>query len=304
MMHAASLWLAAALIFIAGDRPGTMPAKQRKDIAMAEDVISVLSNSKDSNQLYAAATSLITSPDAQDRVTLLKFLSREEFLNRLDSAKDYEAGAKFLHITRLVKAMRESASPGMQPLLVELMQQKEFISKDTRIELLIWASEEIRPAPPPVVAFWDDHCKPDDATGALVTVAMANNGSLPAIDLLEKKLSSPGFEDDERIWWMRTAVLTHRQDVPVLRACQRLLEKTLTEHLRPELVAVLFDYKPEQWHGPDGAYPPPPPAKATKEARQLTIKIGEYSLANIKLDEALKKLVEAKVEAFKREVKN
>lgn len=267
---------------------------------MAEDTLSVLTNSKDPNKLHAAAASLLASPDAQDHAILLQFLSKGEFLNRLDSPRDYERGSKFLRITRLVKAMRASIKPGIQQLLVELMRQGEFIANPTRVELLIWASEEIRPAPPAVVTFWDRYCQPDDSSSALVAAALTKNGCLPAIDLLEKKFCAPGFEDDERIWWMRTAILTHRQDVLVLKACSRLLGKTLPESLRPELVAVLFDYRPEQWHGPDGTYPPPPDAAASKEARQLLLSIGEYSLANIKLDEALKIRVQAKVEALKK----
>jgi hypothetical protein len=293
-------WLAVACIALIVCQPGTTSMEERKDKAMAENTQSVLTNSMDSNKLHAAAASLLKSPKAEDHATLLKFLSKKDFLSRLDSAKDYEQGSKYLRIARLIKEMRASLTPGIRQLLVELMQQKEFIANETRVELLIWASVVLRPAPPTVVKFWDDHCQPDDSFAALVTKALVDNGSVPAIELLEKKLSAPQFEDDERIWWMRTAILTHRQDVLVLKACRRLLEKALPPSLQQELVAVLFDYRPDEWHGPDGTYPPPPETQASEEARQLLRVIGEYALTNVKLNERLQKIVRAKVEALKK----
>ncbi len=291
--------LASAWLALAGSATGAAELSERKDNAMAEDRLLVLSNSRDPAKLHAAAASLLESPEAEDRARLLGFLSRAEFLNRLDSPADYQRGAKYLRIARLIKAMRNSAHPATRGLLVELMQQREFIAEATRVELLIWASVVLRPAPPAVVQFWDDHCRPDDCFAALVAKALADNGSPPAVELLERKLAAPEFEDDERIWWMRTAILTHRRDVPILKACARLLEGPLPPALKPELVAVLFDYRPSQWHGPDGMYPPPPETRAGAESRQILMDIGEHALAGVELDPRLRQIVRAKVEELK-----
>jgi hypothetical protein len=293
-------WIFVSLLAFGWFSVGSASMKERKDNTMVEKAINTLSNSRDSNQLYAAVVSLLKSPEPVDHANLLKFLSKEEFLSRLDSPKDYERGAKYLRIARLIKEMCSSPIPGIRQLLVELMRQREFIANETRVELLIWASVVLRPAPPEVVKFWDAHSRPDDCFAALVIKALADNGSQPAIDLLERKLASSDFEDEERIWWMRTAILTHRRDVPILKACRRLLEKELPSSLQLELVAVLFDYQPDQWHGPDGMYPPPPETQASAEAKQLLQIIGEYALAKVKLDERLKKIVQTKVEELKR----
>ena len=292
MIHQAPAVLLLACIVGAACHDPTAEAEKRKDAAMPDNTLQVLTSSTDRNELYAAAASLLQSPDAADHARLLPFLSKESFLGRLDSPEDYQQGSKYLRISRLIKAMRGSQSPSVRQLLADLAQQREFLANYTRVELLIWASVVIRPAPPPVVKFWDEHCQTGDCFNGLATKAMADNGSQPAIDLLEKKLADASFEDDERIWWMRTAVLTHRNDVPVLMACQRLLAGTLAEALRPELVAVLFDYRPVQWHGPDGRYPAPPLEQASPEARQCLRGIGQHALANVALDARQKKAVE------------
>jgi hypothetical protein len=271
----------------------------RKDKAMANETVQTLST-KEPDKLYAAAASLVTSREEADHARLLQFLSNQSFLDRLDSAADYETGKKFLRISRLIKAMRQSENPGIHRVLADLSTQKDFIVDPTRVELLIWASEVVRPPPPHLVKFWDDHCQPVDGFNGLTAMALTNNGTEQAIALLEKKLAAPGFEQDERIWWMRTAILTHRHDVPLLKACQRLLTSGLPEASRSRLVAVLFDYRPAEWHGPDDGYPPPKPETAGKEARQLLLEIGEQALASVQLTPALRKIVQAKVELLRK----
>ena len=238
---------------------------------------------------------------AADHEKLRQLLSQESFLSQLDSPEDYEEGVRYLRISRLVQAMRKSQTPGIHQILVDLTKQNGFLDNETRVELLIWASVVLRPAAPEVVQFWDIYCQTDDDTNGLVAKAMADNGSQPAIDLLEKKFATPGFEPDEKIWWMRTAVLTHRHDVLMLKACQRLLSGPLSEDLRAELVSVLFDYKPSMWHGPDGAYQPPALESLDAEGRQLLESIGRHALENIELSEDLKKVVQTKVTAFSQQ---
>lgn len=266
---------------------------------MAENSASILMTSKDPDELYGASMSLVESLSPPDHNTLKQFLSQESFLSRLDTPEDYEEGSKYLRISRLIKAMRQSEVQGVHQILVDLTKQKEFLANETRVELLIWASVVLRPAAPEVVEFWDIYCQTDDGFNGLVTKAMADNASQPAIDLLEKKFAATGFEAEEKIWWMRTAVLTHRHDVLMLKACKRLLAGSLPQDLRPDLVAVLFDYKPDQWHGPDGAYQPPTPESLNANGRQLLVAIGQHTLENVELNEELRKVVEAKVKTLK-----
>jgi len=290
-------------IFITGVGLGgpARKAQPRKEMVMADNSDSTLGTTTDPDELYVAAGSLVESSRAADHEQLRQWLSQESFLSRLDSPERYEEGVRYLRISRLIKAMRKSETPGVRQILVDLTKQKEFLANETRVELLIWASVVLRPAAPEVVQFWDTYCQTDDGTNGLVAKAMADNGSQPAIDLLEKKFAAQGFEPDEKIWWMRTAVLIHRHDVPLLKACQRLLTGPLSEDLRPELVAVLFDYKPSEWHGPDGAYQPPEPELLDAEGRHLLEAIGRHALEHVRLSENLKKVVQAKVTAFSQQ---
>ncbi|MEJ7712145.1 MAG: hypothetical protein WKF84_20365 [Pyrinomonadaceae bacterium] len=66
---------------------------------------------------------------------------------------------------------------------------------------------------------------------------------------------------------MRTRILTHRNDLPLLQSCQPVLTDILPIHLRPYLVEALFDYRPAEWYRPATAVNPP---KRTSERRLST----------------------------------
>ena len=265
---------------------------------MADNHADPLTSSQDPRELYRAAETLLESSDPADHARLLRLLSDEGFLSRLDSTEDYERGTRFLRISRLIEAMRESESASVRLILDGLTQKPGFLANETRVELLIEASDVLRPASPAVVRFWDTYCQGDDWTNGMVATTMADNASPPAIDLLEAKFAAGGFEDEEKVWWMRTAVLTHRHDLPMLQACRRLLAESLPQQLRPDMVAVLFDYRPDEWHGPDDGYPPPSPETLNAQGRQLLREIGRQALEQVEMDEALRKVVEAKLEAM------
>lgn len=263
------------------------------------DTNAVLASSTDPDELYAVAAALVTSPDAGDHAALADSMSKEGFLARLDSEKDYRAGTRFLRVARLLKGLKSAAAPSARQVLVQLTQAGEFVANWTRADLLIKAVVIFRPPPAPVLKFWDEHFQPEDGFMNLTAQALAENGTEPAIALLEKKLADDRFEDEERVWWMRTAVLTHRYDLPMLRACQRLVSAGLTEPpMRRDLVEALFDYQPLEWHGPDDGYPPPPLERASPEARRLLTSIGQYALENVALTSDQRKVVGATTTAL------
>ena len=145
MIHRAAAVLLLACVVGAACHDPTAEAERRKDPAMPDNTLQVLTSSTDPDALHAAAASLLQSPDAADHAKLLSFLSKESFLGRLDSPEDYQQGSKYLRISRLIKAMRRSQVPSVRQLLVDLMQQGEFLANYTRIELLIWSSARRRP---------------------------------------------------------------------------------------------------------------------------------------------------------------
>ena len=250
-------------------------------------------SSKDPRQMFEAGLGLARSDREQDLRELQESLKSAEFLQRLDTAENYRGLPGRLHVGRIVKMLGRNPSPAAKHVLVELTQSATFISAPARIDVLITACASVRPAPTEVISFWDKHSQKDDGYTPLTIEAMVNNGSPAAIELLEKKMADPSHEDDDKIGWMRSSILTHRNDAVLLRGCRRMLSGPLPAQLRPALVEVLFDYRPQEWFRPAAVFKPPDREQATPEARAELRKLGEYVLKAIALSDTQKRAVEA-----------
>lgn len=231
---------------------------------------------------------------------LVRNLQTDEVLSRLDSDEDYVVAAKFrLRVAQVVDALAQNAAPSAQQAFVALTVSPLFLAHDERIIALIRAGKHIRPAPPPLVAFWDRYCQPDDPFASTTVTALLENGSPPAVTLFENKLQEPALDEEEKIAWMRTDVLSHRNDPHLLEACQRLLSDELPEHLRPLLVEVLFDYRPTEWFIPAKAYSAPPLEAASREALNELIKTGVVALTLVRLTDEQRRTVQLRMQASK-----
>jgi hypothetical protein len=229
---------------------------------------------------------------------LLARLQTEEELARLDSEADYVVAAKFrLRVAQVVEALARNPAPSAREAFVALTESPLFISNDERIIALIRASEHVRPPPPELVSFWDRHCQPDDGFTPTTIAALVSNASSPAIALLETKLCDDEHDEDERISWMRTDILTHRNDLPLLQSCERLITEGLPEHLRPLLVDALFDYRPGEWFKPAQSYSPPPLESASSEALDQIIKTAVVALTMVRLTDEQRQVVRERMRA-------
>ena len=72
--------------------------------------------------------------------------------------------------------------------------------------------------------------------------ALADNGSQPALSLLFEMIMDPRHSEEEKVAWMRDAILRHRQAPDVLQMADALLKGALAPELKTELVAALFTY--------------------------------------------------------------
>lgn len=268
---------------------------------MTADQVKLLESSTDPGELMGAAIAAARSPDAADHELLRKHLEGQAFLARLDSEADYKQAAKYkLRVSRVVDALGRNPAPSAQKALVALTGDKVFLADEERIIALLQASANVRPPPPELVKFWDAHSHPDDGFTPTTITALLDNGTPPATVLLEKKLADPGHDEDERLAWMRSMLLVHRNDLPLLEACERMLKGTLPKALRPALVEVLFDYRPGEWYRPATVVSPPSLLAATPEARAQLRKLGELALKSVTLSETQKKAVEARLEEIKK----
>jgi hypothetical protein len=267
------------------------PSQRKKDSAMSEEKLKVLQSSKDPNQLLAVAVSLAGSLEPEDHTALLRFLQNSAFLSRLDSAEDYEKTPKRLRFCKVLEKLSANPTASAHAVLVQLTQSPAVLHHPSRIDLLIEAVIPIRPAPPEIIRFWERHWQPEDGYSNLTARAAVENGSPPAISLFEKKMADPTHSEEDKLAWMRGEVLTHRNDVALLQGCERLLKNPLPENLRVSLVEVLFDYDP-QWSTPRSPKSPPDRKRASPESRQVMRRIGDWTLANLKLEAHTKAAVE------------
>lgn len=196
--------------------------------------------------------------------------------------------------------MSKNKVPSAQETLVRLTQNQVFIKEWARVDSLIWAVASIRPAPPQVIKFWDEYCQPEDGFMHLTIQALVDNGSEPAMALLEKKIADPRFEEEDKLWWMRTVILAHRNDLPLLRTCERILLQKLPLKIHLGLVESLFDYRPDEWYGADHYYSPPSLKEATPGALNQLRRIGELAMQKFTLEDPLKKAVEKTLEEIKK----
>jgi len=267
---------------------------------MPEDISSILDNSNNPKQLTQAAVTLARSNSSTDRAQVLARLHSSEFLLRMDSAEAYRGDPKRLNLWRVLDELARGKPETGHATLIELTRDASFISQPARVYLLIPACAAIRPAPPAVVKFWDAHCLPEDGFCNVTVDAIVENGSPPAIALLAAKLRDGRFEEEDRINWMRSSILTHRNDAPLLAACEELLKHGLSDSLRLALAEALFDFKPEEWFRPATVLNPPPRAAIGPEARATLDRIGEFVLANLKLSGGLAAKIRAELQALRR----
>ncbi len=238
----------------------------------------------------AAALALARSARAEDQAALLKSLDQEEYLSRLEPLPD--AVRRQLPLTGLAEVTRALAanrSPAARRTLLGLTGARTFLTSDRRAALLIGALAALRPPPAEVLRFWDERSAPEAIGAPFVIDALCENGTAPAVRLLEAKLIDPRQDPDARRGWILGAVLRHRNDLALLRGCSRLIV-SLPAALRPVLVDALFDYRRE-WYRSDAPPVPPERRLASPAARQELRRIGTQALAKVRLSEAQKRAV-------------
>jgi hypothetical protein len=265
---------------------------------MPDDPIRILQESRDGKQLSNAAVTLARSSDSAAHQSLLGFLISSEFLLRLDSAEDYLGYPKRLRLRRVLDELARNPAPAGHQTLARLARDPGFVSEPARVDLLVMACAVIKPAPPEVVKFWDAHCQPEDGYCHLTVQALVENGSPPALTLLAAKFTDSRFEDDDRLGWMRSSVLTHRNDPGLLTTCEQLLRGALAEPLKVGLVEALFDYKPAEWFAPATVLEPPPRSALAADARDTLTRIGRHALDKLALPADLAEKVKLTLEAL------
>ncbi len=268
------------------------PTTQAMETAMSEDYTKVLQTSKDPKELSPAACALARSDQQRDQDTLLKFLRSSDFLNRLDTADDYAAYNHRPRIGRVLQMLRDNKSPPARQSLLALTKDATFLKEMRRVDELIKATTMIRPAPPELVSFWDRYSQPLDSFAPNTVDVLCENGTRPALDLLEKKMADSAHDEDERIGWMRMSILPRRNNLALIECAERMLSGSLPEPLRPALVEVFFDYKPDEWFTPAVNVSPPDRSQLGPSGRVALRALAQLALKSVKLTPEQAKPVE------------
>lgn len=236
-------------------------------------------------EIMQKALQLAVSEQPSEQAQLLERLGRDDFLDSLDSAEDYQAPPTALRVAKILQKLAANSSAPARATLVGLTTKTAFLSARPRQKLLVLVLAELRPAPAEAVQFWRQHARPGAILRHSAVSALADNGSEPAIALFEEILLDPRHPDREKLLWMRDPILRHRTETLMLRMCDRLVRSSLDLELRLHLLDAITDYRPEQWYlecSPPEAQPwiAAPPA-----SRQLMGELGRWSLDSLHLEE-------------------
>lgn len=235
-------------------------------------------------ELVRQAIAWANGKTADEQSKLLSALSSADFLNRIDTVEEYiSLPPRQLRFARIFKAMLRNDSIAAQQTLTALTQVPTFKDSDAREEMLVKALAIVRPAPSAAVQYWDAHSTPDSIHVYFTIDALCKNGSEPAIALLEKKLIDPDHEVEYKLTWMRGPILEHRNDLPLLRGCHRVLMSTMEPELKGALVEALCVYRKQDWYKSCTVPVPPPRSLASQEALAELRAICEYAKENLTL---------------------
>jgi len=252
------------------------------EVSMPEDKNQIIKETKDRKERFRMAIELARGADPEKHRQLLSLLQSADFLEKLDSEDDY-ARASHLRVWRILDELGKNQAESALQALVPLTQSEIFLKEEARTERLITVCAVLHPPPPEVLKFWDDHCQPEDGFTPLTIDALGENGTEPALQLLEKKMADPAHSEGYKLGWLRNTVLVHRNDLPLLKCCRRMLSGGLPESLSKALVDVLFYYRLEEWFGTTPGPEPPDFAKANTEAKALLCDIARFALDSLKL---------------------
>jgi hypothetical protein len=216
------------------------------------------------------------------------------FLLRVNSAQEYATSRpRHLRVAKVIRVLRDSPHRAAQDSLIRLTEGGDFAGMNWLCqELLVRALVTIRPSPPPAIRFWHEQSLPTSVNRHITIDMLCQNGSDPALALLEQKLLDPLQEREYKVAWIRDNMLRHRNDEPLLRASERMITQTLPADLRLVLLEALCAYD-RSWY--PGCAPPKPPPRvaASAAARQVLRRICRHALEHLEPPVALEASVRA-----------
>ena len=214
--------------------------------------------------------------DAESR--LRSNLTERAYLAQLNSPQEYLAlEPTNLQIYFILEALARNEAAGARALLGDLAASPIYSVPGPYLAALLEASAQARNPAPGLVVLWDAQLAPNGSELNRAIDVVIANGSVPAIDVLERRLLRNEYPEGFVVAWIRDPVLRHRQDLPLLQASERLLQSPgWPQRLKRFLVEAIFDYDREHWYQIE-TQPPEPPARAalTADSRAVLERIAD-----------------------------
>jgi hypothetical protein len=259
---------------------------------MAKD-LNILATSSDARLLAFTLAEFAASDQAADQAVALRHLSSRAFLLRVNTEEDYfKQRSKTLRIAGVLKTLMDSPHAVAKPTLVALTTSADFLSFAALQELLVMALGSVRPSPPEAIHYWDSHSQPESANLHLVIEAIFINRSAPALTFFETKMADERQEIECRTIWLRDQMLRQRNDLEVLRSCERMVTQgTVPPPIPPLVVEALCDYHPD-WYLACKKPKPPPRLLASDESKEVLRRICRFADGNLSLEPPIKAALE------------
>lgn len=229
----------------------------------------------------ANAIGLAKTGDASKHKKLRTLLTDENYLLTLNSAYEYLAlPSESLQLHFILDALADQRFSESLKTLDVLAESPLYRQPGNRQVLLLKATGKIGAPTAGIKKLWKLQLEHQEGEFHLVVDVLVENGTPEAIAILENALLTGDYPHDYVIAWLRGAILKHRQDVPLLAACQRLLKSiSWPDEFKTVLVEILYDYKPEYWYMPEHVPPKPPDISLlTRPAQQKLLEIADWAL--------------------------
>jgi len=274
----------AGLSGIPGSPPGTQPAGGIRSPALA---IQLSTQAKE-------AIALASSGTPADRQKLAPLLLDQSWLNSLDPPEVAQSiSSQSLQLSQVLRVVAAKAPELLEPLAAS----KLYRESEYRLPSLIEATQYTTQPGPEVVSLWKSQLSMEADELETTIRAMIAGKSDAGADLFAATLCDEDFDTDFVTSWLHDPVLRHRQDIPLLKAFDRIIDSSkLSAERRSLLFEALFEYLPQVWYiSPDAPPSPPKRADLSEDARALLKKFADAAVKSGDMPPARRQSVEAEL---------
>jgi len=233
-----------------------------------EQHAAVLASSDDRAELEVAAVQLAAADDPEALDRLGDFLSKAEFLRRLDDVS--EPGEKTLHLRSVLAPLIERPSPEVAQLCLRLANDPVFLEDDDRQSFLLQALARVTPMSESAADLF--RRTNEEGYFAFNARLLAANASTLALELFASMMEDKEVPSERRVDCLHMSIVPQRTRLPVLQLTMELLAKHLEEPVDRAVIESVFHFE-WQWFG---THPPEPPAwrSAPNDVLRFLMELG------------------------------